>query len=98
MYQGPRGYWLIKKDEKFISYKLLYRIKSCGSGMFYAGSEHFSIPNPTFFIPDPASYIKRGMKNKNYLFSCSLWFQGEVLIVKKDKFIPDPGSGSASLG
>jgi hypothetical protein len=22
----------------------------------------------SFFIPDPGSYIKRGMKNKNYLF------------------------------
>jgi hypothetical protein len=53
----------------------------------------FFIPDPdpkifpfrirTFFAPDPGSYIKRGMKSKNELFSCFLWFQEEVSKVKK---------------
>jgi hypothetical protein len=66
-------------------------------------SEHFSVPDPgcfildpgseseRFSIPDPGSYIKRVMKNKNYLLYCSLWFQEQVLIVKK---IICLGSGS----
>jgi hypothetical protein len=45
----------------------------------------------TFFIPDPGSYIKRGMKSKNHLFSCFLWFQEEVVKVKK---INNPELGS----
>jgi hypothetical protein len=64
-------------------------------------------PDPViiFFIPDPGSgsehfssrinYIKRGMKSKNYLFSCFLWFQEEVFKVKK---ITHPGSGSRIQG
>jgi hypothetical protein len=44
-----------------------------------------------FFFPGPWSYMKRGMKNKNYHFSCPLWFQEQVFIAKK---IILPGSGS----
>jgi hypothetical protein len=54
---------------------------------------HFSIPDPNSF--HPGSYIKRGVKNKNYLFSCCLWFQEQVLLVKK---IIHPGSGSVIQG
>jgi hypothetical protein len=64
----------------------LYRIRILR--FFHSGSQ---IRIRTFFIPDPGSYIKRGMKNKNYLFSCFLWFQEEVFKVKN---ITHPGSGS----
>jgi hypothetical protein len=57
----------------------------------------FWIPDPNSF--HPGSYIKRGMKRKNYLFSCFLWFQVEVFKVKLisdpdpgGKKAPDPGS------
>jgi hypothetical protein len=68
----------------------LYRIRILI--FFHSGSR---IRIRTFFIPDPGSYIKRGMKSKNYLFSCFLWFQEEVFKVKK---ITHPGSGSRIQG
>jgi hypothetical protein len=39
----------------------------------------FRIRIRTFFIPEPGSYIQRGMNNKNYryLFSCFLWFKSK---------------------
>jgi hypothetical protein len=66
-----------------------------------SGSQHFSIPDLgygsqvlTFFFPDPGSYIKRGMTNKNYLFS----FSGVSFRRQKDNLswirIPDPDPGS----
>jgi hypothetical protein len=47
----------------------------------------------TFFIPEPGSWIlhEKSDENKNYLFSCSLWFQELVLIIKK---IINPVSGN----
>jgi hypothetical protein len=47
---------------------MLYK-QCCGSGIFYSGSDHFSIPGPgsesEHTGTDP---IKRGTKNKNYRY------------------------------
>jgi hypothetical protein len=37
----------------------------------------------TFFIPDPGSYIKRGMKSKNYLFHAHNGFRNKYLKSKR---------------
>jgi hypothetical protein len=53
----------------------------------------------TFFIPDPGSYIKRGMKSKNYLFLASYGFRKKSLSKKDNSSrirIPDPGGKKAS--
>jgi hypothetical protein len=90
--------------------RAVLRIQDVLSGIPDPDPNSFPSQILSFFIPDPGSYIKRGMKNKNYLFSCFLWFKEKILVGKKiihpesgspfrEKFIPDPdpGSGSATL-
>jgi hypothetical protein len=72
-------------------------------------SSRISDPNPNIFLseiqgldPDPKFFLsrilhKRGdVKNKNYLYSCSSWFQEQVkeIIHPGKKVIPDPDHGS----
>jgi hypothetical protein len=69
--------------------------------MFYAGSEHFLIPDRDsniFFIPDPGSYMKSGMQTSFFLLLI-LYFQEQSHSrslkdprtgIRKN-FIPDPG-------
>jgi hypothetical protein len=53
--------------------------------MFYPGfgSKHFSLPDPDPKIFNHGSNITREKKKNNYLYSCSSWLQGHVLIVQK---------------
>jgi hypothetical protein len=54
----------------------------------------------TFFIPVPGSYIKRGVKSKNYLFMLLMVSGRSLFLSQKDnssrirkKIIPDPDPG-----
>jgi hypothetical protein len=104
IHYGEKGRGEEGRYRKWVLKKTYTGTQCCGSGMFYPGPrcEQFFIPDPDsgskhFFIPDPGSYIKRGKKNKNYLISCFLWFQEQVLKFKKILIPdPDPGAGKNS--
>jgi hypothetical protein len=70
--------------QKLVRYSTVLRIRDIWS-------EHFSISNPNIFYSGFRILHKKSDENKNYryLFSCSLWIQKQVLIVKK---IIHPGS------